>query len=173
MERIIFVAHCVLNPCAKVKGYGDLSKERAAAQDLIIKAAQQGISLVQLPCPEFTLYGSRRWGHAMGQFDNVFYKNHCRALLQPMVDQIAEYLSDKERFAVMAIVGINGSPSCGVDFTYDGPWGGEFGENPNLQGQLGAITKVDKNGVFVAVLRQLLAEREIYVPIVSVEELKL
>ena len=65
MQDIIFVSHCVLNIASKVVMYNEA--EMAAEEDLrrrfVSKAVSQGVQLVQLPCPEFIMYGSRRWGH--------------------------------------------------------------------------------------------------------------
>lgn len=37
------------------------------------KAIDQEVQIIQLPCPEFTLYGPKRWGHVSNQFDNTFF----------------------------------------------------------------------------------------------------
>ena len=55
------------------------------------------------------------------------------------------------------VYGINGSPSCGVDYTYDGDWGGELGGKD-------APCQLDKEyrpGVFMDVFAKLLEERHL------------
>ena len=118
-QKILFVAHCILNISSKVVmwDYDDMAAEEDLRQKFLMKAIPQGIQLVQLPCPEFTLYGPRRWGHVSDQFDNVFFRNHCRKLLEPILDQCEEYLATPERYEVLGFAGIDGSPSCGVDYT--------------------------------------------------------
>ena len=58
MQKILFVSYCILNTAAKVARYGESGKqEEKSGQEFVMKAVEQGIQLVQLPCPEFTLYG--------------------------------------------------------------------------------------------------------------------
>ena len=75
MQKILFVSHCILNTAAKVVRYGDTGKkEEESRLEFVVKTVEQGIQLVQLPCPEFTLYGPGRWGHTKEQFDNPFFR---------------------------------------------------------------------------------------------------
>ena len=94
MKKILFVSHCILNTASKVVLYNqaDIDAEEDLRVRFLTKAVQNGVQLVQLPCPEFTLYGSQRWGHVSNQFDNIFFRNHCRKILQPIIDQMKEYL---------------------------------------------------------------------------------
>lgn len=48
-------------------------------------------------------------------------------MLLPIVMQLEEYAAYPDRYDILGVYGINGSPSCGVDYTYDGDWGGELG----------------------------------------------
>ena len=63
MQKIIFAAHCLLNTAAKVVLYEkeDMAAEETLRRRFLSKAVNCGIQLVQLPCPEFTLYGACRW----------------------------------------------------------------------------------------------------------------
>ena len=109
MKKIIFVSHCILNNASKVVLYNQ--KEIEAEEDLRVrflnKVLNSGVQIIQLPCPEFTLYGSRRWGHVSDQFDNPFFRRHCRNILTPIVEQLKEYLNN-DSFRVLGIVGIDG-----------------------------------------------------------------
>ena len=89
MQKILFVSHCILNTAAKVVRYGDTGKkEEESRLEFVVKTVEQGIQLVQLPCPEFTLYGPGRWGHTKEQFDNPFFREHCRKILEPILTQM-------------------------------------------------------------------------------------
>ena len=44
-------------------------------------------------------------------------------MLLPIVMQLEEYAAYPDRYDILGVYGINGSPSCGVDYTYDGDWG--------------------------------------------------
>lgn len=117
MQKIVFVSHCILNTASKVVLYNqeEMDAEEALRKKFMHLAIDRDIQLIQLPCPEFTLYGANRWGHVSNQFDNVFFRRHCRNILSPILDQLKEYLAHGERFEILGIVGIDGSPSCGVD----------------------------------------------------------
>ena len=61
MKKIIFVSHCILNTASKVVLYNqeEIDAEEALRLEFVSTALKNGIQIVQLPCPEFTLYGSR------------------------------------------------------------------------------------------------------------------
>lgn len=67
--------------------------EEQLRREVLREAVDSGVQLLQLPCPEFVMYGSLRWGHTYEQFDNTFYRSRCRELLEPVVQQLKEYLS--------------------------------------------------------------------------------
>ncbi|MDC7250244.1 MAG: hypothetical protein PQJ49_10045 [Sphaerochaetaceae bacterium] len=163
MKKIVFVSHCILNVASKVVMYNkeEMDKEDALRKEFLNKAIKNDVQIIQLPCPEFTLYGAKRWGHVKNQFDNIFFRKHCRKILIPIIEQIQEYLSNPEMFKLLGIVGIDGSPSCGVDYTCFGNWYGSFENREDLDQTL-ASCKFDKgNGVFIDVLKEMLSENKI------------
>ena len=70
---------------------------------------------------------------------------------------------------MLGILGIDGSPSCGVHFTYDGNWGGELSTNPNLNKDLHSLCKKDYPGIFMKVFQQILKEENLDIPFYSIE----
>lgn len=173
-QKILFVSHCLFNDGTKLKNQNptEMEEERREKRKLLHALLDAGIELVQLPCPEFILYGANRWGHASSQFDTAFFRNESKNMLKPFLLQIEEYSSHPERFEILGIVGINGSPSCGVRFTYDGEWGGEFSGNPHLQDTLASLKKEEKPGVFLKVFMEMLEERGYKIPFYSFEDFK-
>lgn len=163
MKKILFVSHCILNTASKVVLYNqaDIDAEEDLRVRFLTKAVQNGVQLVQLPCPEFTLYGSQRWGHVSNQFDNIFFRNHCRKILQPILDQMKEYLQHEEMFEVLGVVGIDGSPSCGVDYTCEANWFGSFESRTGLQETLDSCVLVKKSGIFMQVLKDMIQEEQL------------
>ena len=129
MKRILVVMHCILNRASKVKSYNieEINEENELRKELLKVVFEKDIELLQLPCPEFTMYGAKRWGHVKDQFDNPFFRNHCKNILNPVIDQLIEYYTNKEKFEIVGIVAIDGSPSCGYNFTCKGNYGGELG----------------------------------------------
>lgn len=168
MQKILFVSHCILNTAAKVARYGESGKqEEKSRQEFVMKAVEQGIQLVQLPCPEFTLYGPKRWGHTREQFDNPFFREHCRKILSPVLTQMKAYMGpeSRERFSVLGVVGIDGSPSCGVSRTCCGNWGGEFSGRTDLQEVLSTCHGAPGAGVMMEVLKTMMEEDGIRLPV--------
>lgn len=162
MLKILFVSHCLLNTAAKVKSFEieALEKEEQLRLRVVRAALDQGVQLVQLPCPEFLQYGSLRWGHCADQFDNPFFRRQCRLMLEPILLQLEEYLSDELDFQVLGVLGIDGSPSCGVKYTCRAVWSGEPDGSTRKKVFSGSRLE-EGRGVLMAVLEEMLAERGI------------
>lgn len=160
MQYIVFSSHCMLNTAAKVVMYEDeeMAAEEALRRKFLAAAIEKGVQIIQLPCAEFTLYGARRWGHVSTQFDNPFFRQHCRKILAPYILQMKEYLANPDRFRVLGIVGIDGSPSCGVDYTGVGNWYGSFGGRKDLAETLSSCKMVNQRGIFMDELCAMLRE---------------
>lgn len=163
MKKIVFVSHCILNTASKVVLY---NQEEIDAEENLRKTFMRGIidreiQVIQLPCPEFTLYGAKRWGHVSDQFDNVFFRSHCRRILSPVIEQLKEYLENEDFFEVLGFVGVDGSPSCGVDYTCQGNWYGSFDCRQDLDKTLEDCHLVKRPGVFMDVLKEMLKEERL------------
>ncbi|MEG0250980.1 MAG: hypothetical protein RR561_09025 [Peptostreptococcus sp.] len=171
MKKLIIVSHCVLNTSSKVFYYGDKdnSKESINRKNFLKECLNKDIQLFQLPCPEFIMYGSKRWGHSREQFENTFFIDHSKNILKTVILQIKEYLRD-DQTEVLAVVGINGSPSCGVDFSFSANWKGELSSNPDLDSMLKNYSYKEENGVFIRALKELLESEKIDIPIVALGE---
>ncbi|SBW10771.1 conserved hypothetical protein [uncultured Eubacteriales bacterium] len=162
-QKILFVSNCVLNTGAKVVMYNkeQMEAEESLRKRFLHQAVDAQIQLVQLPCPELTLYGSRRWGHTKSQFNNPFFRAHCRKLLEPVLMELEEYLSNPQRFEVLGFIGIDGSPSCGVDYTGEGPSGGSMRSRNDLDEVIAQGRLIKEPGVLFEVISEMLAERGI------------
>lgn len=170
-QKIVFVSHCILNTAAKVARNVPIEKtdEERVRRTFLGDALKQGIQLIQLPCPEFTLYGPSRWGHTKDQFDNPFFRDHCREILEPVIRQMKAYCSPalSGRFQVLGIIGVEGSPSCGVSRTCRGPWGGEFSGRQDLKETLSQVSGCAESGVLIEVLKEMLEEEGIDLPVIG------
>lgn len=163
MQKIAFVSHCILNTASKVVMYTqeEMDAEENLRKKFMRKVIDNGVQLIQLPCPEFTLYGAKRWGHVSDQFDNVFFRSHCRKILAPIIDQLKEYLANEDRFEILGFVGIDGSPSCGVDYTCRADWYGSFEGRKDLEETLAGCRLEKGSGVLMAVLMEMLKEEQL------------
>ncbi len=154
------MCHCLLNSNSKILG---LSFYQGALLPVVNKYLATGAGLIQLPCPEMTYLGLKRWGMTKDQYDTPFYRRHCAEILRPYVDQINEYSNNGYR--IEAIVGVDGSPSCGVHFTCEGYCGGMIDrEHPQ------SFQEVEGQGVFIRELANMLKENGIYLQFDAINE---
>ena len=128
-RRVIFLAHCALNQNAISDGTAVAPALLEEALEAIRRAGDVGI--VQMPCPELLCLGLDR-GDPLGAERPVTVENtRIRAALgaegpRQRLEELAEQVACQIRqyqdsgFQVLGIVGMNRSPSCGVDTTSDG-----------------------------------------------------
>lgn len=172
MQKILIVSHCILNKSSKVEHDEDsLAEEYATRFDFLQTAIKNDIQLIQLPCPEFIMYGSRRWGHVKNQFDNPFFRENCRKIFLPILNQIEEYISRKDKFNIIGIVSVEGSPSCGNNLTcISKEWKGEFSDCNSLENKLKSLEMKNEQGVFMKIISDMMKENNIDIPILSMQE---
>lgn len=170
-QKILVVSHCFFNDAAKVKGQNEheFAEERIAKRAFLKKMLSDEVELIQLPCPEMILYGANRWAHASSQFDTPHYRSECRRMLEPIAEQLEEYAKHSNRYELLGVVGVDGSPSCGINYTLDGNWGGELCNNPYLQYTLNQLQRVAKSGIMMAVFKEVLLEHKVVLNFYSLE----
>ncbi len=171
-KKIIFVSHCVLNTASKVlfKVKEGINEEEIARKNFLCEAIKEDLHIIQLPCPEFNLYGSNRWGHTKEQFDNPFFRDNCRKMLEPYILQMKEYVNSPDKFKVLGVIGIDGSPSCGVNITCCGEWGGEFSSHNDINAVIQRVHVKEERGVFMEVLERMIQENGIDIIIVGLKD---
>ena len=124
--KVIFVAHCVINQNARCNGSAETPASIPAIPEFLLN---NQIGIAQMPCPELGCLGLGREGLIYDQLSTHGNRRYLRLLAQDVVYQIKQYL--KHGFKVLAVLGINCSPSCGVDcHAYNGrkPGKGAFME---------------------------------------------
>lgn len=158
-KAIIFVAHCILNQNSISDGTADYP---GTVTEIIEFLNKSGIGIVQLLCPELICLGLDR-GNIKGCDSPVTLENtrirklieqeptRCktRQLVNQVVFQISEYI--KYGFEVKGIVGINRSPSCGVETTSK--------DNREVAGE----------GVFIEALRNELEKNNINLKFIGIK----
>ncbi|MEF9840363.1 MAG: hypothetical protein RR275_04920 [Lachnospiraceae bacterium] len=162
-HKILVVSHCFLNEAVKLKHPDKITQaeDRVSRRSFLKKLIAEGVELIQLPCPEVIIYGTNRWEHSLSQFDTPFFRQEARKMLLPIVMQLEEYTKYPDRFELLGILGVDGSPSCGINFTYDSDWGGEINSQLPSNLQNTTLKKISKPGVFMSVLKELLLERHL------------
>ena len=124
----MFVAHCILNQ----NSISDGTASFPGSNEVIVRTLLDAkVGIVQMPCPELNCLGLDR-GDPEGAKRPLLDENsriRCalgqagaqrklETLVEQVVFQIEEYR--KNGFAVLGVIGINRSPSCGVETTSSG-----------------------------------------------------
>jgi predicted secreted protein len=143
-REIVLLAHCHLNVNTKVHGLADYPGARA---DILLPLIDEGVGIVQLPCPEATFLGMKRWGMSVEQYDTPAYRRHCRQIIAPMIDTLMALAADG--CAIRDVVGVDGSPSCGVNETCTGYCGGEIEQIIDAGGATPRATRRPGRGIFI------------------------
>ena len=172
MKDLLVVSHCILNKASKVaQDESELAEEYRQRDALIRLAIDRDVQLIQLPCPEFIIYGAARWGHVKDQFDNPYFREQSRAMLKPVIMQLKEYAQHPESFNIIGIVSVEGSPSCGSNLTCRAEWGGELtAELCADGGPSEKVRMVNEAGVYMEELASMLTEHELNIPVYSIPE---
>ena len=125
-RQILLVAHCVLNQNAKIDRCACYP---GAIQEVSHYLIDSGVGLVQMPCPELRCLGLDRQAEP-GSDTTVESEDTrvaqrmlegssaalCSRMVNDLIDQIQEY--QKNAFQFLGVVGINGSPTCGVETSW-------------------------------------------------------
>lgn len=125
-KKILLVAHCILNQNSKI----DFCAYYPGA---ILEAAQaildSGVGIIQLPCPELLCLGldrqadereSRTIESEDTRVAKLMKEKQSACLCQSIVDSIAYQIEEynKHGFQIIGLLGVNGSPTCGIDTTW-------------------------------------------------------
>jgi predicted secreted protein len=154
-KKVVLVAHCVLNQNSRISGCGLFPGAMGEAAGVLVDS---GVGIVQLPCPELLYLGldrARHEGSKVGVWAALSTpegRQACKDMLQDVVRQIREY--QKHGFEVLGVVGIDGSPACGVHLIWD-----HAGKKD-----------VEGIGVFIIALREVLAENHLDLEIIGARD---
>lgn len=126
-KKVILVSHCILNQNAKLD---ECAHYPGAIREVIQLLIEQGFGIIQMPCPELIQLGLDRQvdqstNHTVMSEDTRIAKlmheknaqELCIKLAGDIIYQIEEY--QKQNFEVVGLLGINGSPTCGVETTWE------------------------------------------------------
>jgi predicted secreted protein len=107
-KRILIVSHCILNQNSVVEPLARSKGAFSFVKDLI----DSGVGIIQLPCPEFRLLGITRKPMDKNNYDSPKYRDLCRKLFLPVLEDLLIYLENGYEFC--GIIGINQSPTCSI-----------------------------------------------------------
>lgn len=165
-KKVILLSHCILNEHSKVKKWdNDVKVTELNTMDFLKFLLDNEIGIIQLPCPELKGYGLKRWGQVKEQYDHPHYRKMCRELFEPILDQILEYQSNG--FEIISLMGIYGSPTCGIYKTCSGNWGGEIGSNPDLQSTIATVSGIDDSGILMEEINKIFKDNNLDIPMID------
>ncbi len=161
-KEILVVCHCLLNSNSKVY---PLAEVEGVYRHAIKASIDRGVGILQLPCPETCYLGMKRWGMTKEQYDHPAYRSFCQSILQPSILQIKAFID--AGYTLTGIAGMDGSPNCGIEKTCLGFKGGEVCNDQIISDPCKHLRSVPGMGVFMEVLKQLLIEVNISIPLLS------
>lgn len=107
-KKLIIVSHCILNQNSVVE-----SLARAKGPFPIAKIfLDMGVGVLQLPCPEFKFLGPMRVPMSKEEYDTKEYRELCKNLFVPILEDIKKYIS--AGYDIKGIIGVNESPTCSI-----------------------------------------------------------
>ncbi len=137
-----------------------LAAHPGAVKELVFFLMDHDTAMVQLPCPESEILGLCRWGHVKDQLAYPFFKDRCRCLLAPFIRQIHMYRDNG--YLLKGVIGIDGSPSCGVDKTCRSTrWSGDFLDKEDTWGKIKSLEWRAEPGIFMEIFQTMLIENKL------------
>jgi len=147
--KIAVVAHCILNQNSRVLGLAERSNAITEVVEFLIR---NDMGIIQMPCPELSHAGILRKEQTRDQYDNAVFRKGCRKIAAEIVDQIREYA--KFGIKTKIVIGVDGSPSCGVNETSTGDTCKNMAKHGSVKG----------SGILVEELHFALKKRKISIP---------
>ncbi len=144
-RKLVFVAHPILNqnsmPIGKEKAAG-------AVKEVVEILAENGVGIIQLPCPEQEYLGIDRKPKNKEALDNKIFRALCKKYALQTLSQIEAYM--KKNYQILAILGVEFSPTYGVHQIENG--------TRNTPGK----------GIFIEELEEEMRKKRFQIPIVGV-----
>ncbi len=172
---MLFVSHCLLN--ANTRFLGGAARP-GAVTELVEQCLQRGLGIVQLPCPEQLVWGGvlkprllwlleRPPGvrRALLPLALAYTRLRYRRLARAVAGQAADCTA--AGVEVVALVGVDGSPSCGAAVTLDAR--AALLGDVQLDRQADLVRRFARSGrgIFIDELVRALERRGLHVPLVA------
>ena len=160
-KRVIIASHCILNQNSRI---ATCAFSEAQTPGVVEFCLENKIGIIQGPCPETELLGLTRSGMDINALDGSYIAEdgeiydqlksprlapRLQAMAQNLIAQAKQYLD--QGFDVLGILGIAGSPACGVSLTY-------------------YKTMTEGQGAFVEQLKAEMVKANIDIPIIEIAE---
>lgn len=147
-KKIILIAQCLINPYCRVH---ILSQNFPLSHELMDYLMKLQVGIIQYPCPETTAMGLQRNPQGRQQYDNIFFRNHCKELLQVPFLMVEEFL--KNGYRLVAFIGLRNSPTCGIN------WGKHKVNRYNRESPMPVDNLNPEDPVLMGIMAEILSER--------------
>jgi predicted secreted protein len=147
-RRIVFLAHCFLNMNTRFPEGADFAGANVPLVELLL---QSEVGIVQMPCPEFLCLGLEKTNWGVGSAAAI--RDSFRRVAETAADQVEAYLG--LGYEVLGIIGMNPSPSCGVEASKG---------KGTMLGLDRDTSEQAEPGVFIEELTRLIQERGLPLP---------
>ncbi|HOO91645.1 MAG TPA: hypothetical protein PLA74_12545 [Syntrophales bacterium] len=108
-KKIILIAQCLINPYCRVHLLG---QNFPLSHELTDYLMDRRVGIIQYPCPETTAMGLMRNPQGRQQYDNIFFREHCKQLLTIPLLMVREFIA--QNYRLTCFIGLKNSPTCGI-----------------------------------------------------------
>ena len=149
-DRVVILAHCIMNQSTRARWEGGgATRTEGAVEEIVTPLLEHGVGIIQMECPEQILYGNPRPPKSRDDYDTPEFKEKCREIAVRAMQTIENGTPE-----VIAALGFEGSPSCGVERTTR-TIKGSHAESPG-------------EGLLIEALSQEMREKGLDAPIIGV-----
>lgn len=149
-NRIVLIPHCYFNQNSVVKNE---ARNQKSFFELLNNHFGDEISYIQMECPEFNVFKDNRKGVGKNDLFIEKYQEFSNEYALKLVDMIKDYKS--QNVVIDTVVGIKGSPSCGVTKTCI---------NNN-----GIFSEINDQGMFMEVLKNVFIENNLKIKFIELD----
>jgi len=146
-RKIIVIAQCLVNPYCRVHLLG---QNFPLSHELMDYLMSKRVGVIQYPCPETTAMGLQRNPQGRQQYDNIFFRQHCKELLKVPMLMVREFIKNKYR--LVAFIGLENSPTCGIH------WGRHKVNRYQTESPVPAENPDPEDPVLMGIMAEILSE---------------
>ncbi len=183
-KEVVFVSHCLLNMNTRYLG-GAFRK--GSVTEVIEDMMARGVGIIQMKCPEQVAWGGVLKKYLWIAVDSrrtiiyfmkplllwiflVYTRSVYKRLARETVSMIHDYI--KSGYQVLGVIGVDGSPTCGVTTTLDMKEAFDYFadlnieqiERSNFNTELYAKCAMKGKGIYLEELRKKLKSKKIDLP---------
>lgn len=115
-KYFVFVPFCLLAQSYQAQGIVKY-EWKSSIKPFVQTLMDNDINIIQMPCAESTFNNNLiREPKGISKYDNEEFNNHCEELANIVANQIKTIINSN--YKVIAILGIEQSPSCCVNYIY-------------------------------------------------------